>query len=76
MRNINAELKKFSNIHTEIKPMVRCPECGVRMPSNQVLIQRHFMERHNVTNNAKKRETNWKFQTVAPIVNPLGSVLR
>ena len=63
MRNINAELLE--------KSVIRCPECGDRINNHQVLIQRHFLERHNLQNQLIKREKDWKFQIVAQIKNPL-----
>ena len=68
MRNINAELFRQS--------VVRCPDCGLRMPSNQIEIQRHFIEKHKINDSVIKREKAWRFQNVQPIINPLSSVLR
>jgi len=63
LRNINDELNS--------QPLVRCPECGLRMPSNQVEIQRHFLKIHGITEQLTKREKDWKFQNVQAVKNPL-----
>ena len=63
MRNINEELISQTD--------VRCPHCGNRLPNNQVMIQRHFLEIHNIDEQLTKREKDWKFQTVNKIKNPL-----
>ena len=63
MRDINAELAS--------KGVVRCPHCGDRFPNHQVMIQRHFMERHNIAEQLSKKEKDWKFQNVRNIINPL-----
>ena len=63
MRDINAELNS--------QTLVRCPDCGMRMENHQVLIQRHFMEKHKIDESVIKRETNWRFQNVRRIKNPL-----
>ena len=66
MRDINAELSSVS--------LVRCPECGIRIPNHQVLIQRHFMQVHKIDNQLKKREADWRFHNARPLNDPLHNV--
>jgi len=59
------------DINLELGSVVRCPECGDRIPSSQVMIQRHFVDKHKIVDQLKKREKGWRFQEVRQIRNPL-----
>ena len=63
MRNVNAEINSVA--------LVRCPECGLKMQNHQVMIQRHFLKYHNITEQVKKREKEWKFGMSRLVHNPL-----